>query len=97
MQPEQESFEEMQRRLTGRAPSTWQTLSRRVKRINWIKVIAPAAVLSVPAAFAIRDVIGMDNMPPYVFATIYLLIFLVAATLFAVREGAKADKRSKLT
>ena len=95
MQSEQESFEEMQARHTGRSPGAWRTLTLRVKRINWLKVILPAAFLAIPLALVIRDLIGESLVAPEAFAAIYLVIFLAAALFIAAREGARTDRRHK--
>ena len=97
MQPEPESFEEAQRRLTGTSQGTWHLLSSRVKRIKWRKVFILAAFITIPLAIMIYDVFGGRDVPPYVLAIIVLSIFLVAATFIAFRESAKVNNRRKET
>jgi hypothetical protein len=93
MSPRRESFEEMQRRVTGRPPSAGEKLADVVRNTNWMKVVIPALFFALFATMVLRDVFDEQSLPAYVFVGVAVVVFVVAFLLFTASEAAGRKQR----
>lgn len=99
MERDNESFEEMQRRITGSPPSLGQRIRMLIKQTNWSKVIFPAVFIAVFATTLLRDVFEDRELPDYVFAIAAITLFIAVFVLLTIREstGKRNSSRGSTT
>ncbi|MGI9341488.1 MAG: hypothetical protein ACR2QV_01475 [Gammaproteobacteria bacterium] len=100
MSQKHESFEEMQRRVTGQAPTLGSQLREIIKRNSWPKILIPAAFLAFFAYSLSSDLLEDQALPGYVFYALAAVVFVVVIVLLTAREisspqGEERPRRTK--
>ena len=95
MRPSNESFEETQRRVTGRQP----TLSERIASLRnhgkLLNVLIPAAFVAVVPMLILHDVLEEQNLPIYAFAGIGAVVFVAVFLQLTFRETSNPSPTKK--
>lgn len=90
MKPTNESFEEMQRRVTGQPPGSREKLRRLIRQTGWSKIIVPALMFAIMSALISRDVLDSLGLPRYTFILIGVVVFIVIFFLTLLRESGRS-------
>jgi hypothetical protein len=91
MPPDDESFEKAQDRVLGRSPGGLRLLLRRLRHLNWLKILGSALGFSIAILLPLLS--SLYELPTYTLVGIGVMIFvlitilMIAAELFPLNVG----------
>ena len=95
MRHSNESFEETQRRVTGRQPTLTERIASLRNHGKLLNVLIPAVFVSVVPMLILRDVLEEQNLPLYVFAGIGAVVFVAVFLQLTFRETSNRPPTEK--
>jgi hypothetical protein len=91
MQPDRESFEEAQDRILGRPPKRGRSVLRKMRRLNWWRVLRSAFITSFVLLFALRTIFEEVESQLYVLIGVGLAIFVIVTIIYLAIELGRMD------
>jgi len=93
MRPENESFEEAQDRVLGRSQRGLKLLLRRLRHLNWLKILVSALGVSIFFLLSLLRALDLDDweVPNYTLVGIGVMIFVLVTIIFIAVELAPLD------
>jgi len=86
MDSHKESFEETQRRVTGRPPSLVERLAMLRTKGKLLSVLIPCLFMSVVPILILRDVLEERDLPIYLFIAVGAVVFVAVFLQMMYRE-----------
>ncbi|NND36523.1 MAG: hypothetical protein HKN81_05240 [Gammaproteobacteria bacterium] len=95
MRDSKESFEETQRRVTGRQPTLTERIASLRNHGKLLNVFIPAVFVAVVPMLVLRDILEEQNLPLYVFAAIGAVVFIAVFLQLTYRETSNRPPTQK--